>query len=280
MALEYVIYADESSKRGRFYSNFYGGALVRSTDLAPVQATLEAAKAQLNLHGEVKWSKVTSQYLEKYKKLMSVFFGLVRQDRVKVRIMFTQNAQVPVGLDVYHQENEFFLLYYQFIKHAFGLGYSNSTGEPIGLRIYLDNLPDTREKRARFKAFLVALNKSSLFMNARIVVRPDQIAEVDSHHHVVLQCLDIVLGAMFFRLNDLHKAKPEGERCRARRTIAKDELYRAINRHIRSIYPGFNIGITTGERKDARNRWLDPYRHWQFTPATYELDSARTKRAK
>ena len=36
MSLEFIIYTDESEKKGKFYSNFYGGVLVRSPDLQPI----------------------------------------------------------------------------------------------------------------------------------------------------------------------------------------------------------------------------------------------------
>lgn len=39
--------------------------------------------------------------------------------------MFRQNAQVSQNLTREHEEKEYFLLYYQFIKHAFGIDYCN-----------------------------------------------------------------------------------------------------------------------------------------------------------
>lgn len=72
--LQYIIYMDESGKDGRYFGNFYGGALVRSTDFERVVKTI----SQL--------------------------------------------------------DNTFTQLYYQFFKHAFGLPYSNSSGNPISLR--------------------------------------------------------------------------------------------------------------------------------------------------
>jgi hypothetical protein len=35
----------------------------------------------------------------------------------------------------------------------------------------------------------------------------ENITEVVSHNHVILQCMDIILGAMQFPLNDMHKIK-------------------------------------------------------------------------
>lgn len=59
MATEFVIYTDESVKDGAYFSNFYGGVLVRSRDLTSVAERLARIKAEQNLHGELKWVKVT-----------------------------------------------------------------------------------------------------------------------------------------------------------------------------------------------------------------------------
>ena len=72
MAKEYLIYCDESVEKGAYYSDFYGGVLVASEDLYKVQQALEKSKSDLNFHSEVKWVKVTENYLEKYKKRDSV----------------------------------------------------------------------------------------------------------------------------------------------------------------------------------------------------------------
>lgn len=278
MAKELVIYADESIQRGEYYSNFYGGALVRSTDVDAVRSALAAQKATLNLSGEVKWSKVTKNYLPKYIELIDSFFDLIESDVVKMRVMFTQNANVPQGLTRVQVEESYFRLYYQFLKHAFGLQYCDPSHHNCRLRIYLDKLPDTREKAQRFKSYLASLEQSSVFRQANIKVPLDQIAEVDSHDHDVLQCVDIVLGAMQFRLNDKHKPTVKGQR-RGNRTIAKSRLYKHINQRIRQTYPRFNIGTSTGVNSDVANRWHHSYRHWLFLPSEFSKDKTRTKRA-
>ena len=74
--MEYLIYCDESVKRGNLFSNFYGGALVKSIDLNEVVSRLNQYKNEHNINGEMKWTKVTAQYLEKYIGIMDVFFDL------------------------------------------------------------------------------------------------------------------------------------------------------------------------------------------------------------
>jgi hypothetical protein len=266
MATEYLIYCDESEKRGATYSNFYGGLLVRSTDLHRCLAAITACKTDQHLFGEVKWQKITDNYLEKYKSLMDVFFSLVAEDKLKVRVMFTQNTNVPAGLTDEHRENEYLLLYYQFIKHAFGLRSSNTGNEPIRLRIYPDQLPETKEKIDRFRSYLVSLSRSKDFRDSKLVIRHEDIAEVESHDHGLLQCLDIVIGSINFRLNGLHKHIPPGRRRRGRWTVAKERLYKHISGWLRRLRPHFNIGISTGLDGDWANHWHHPYRHWLFVP--------------
>src|SRR5947208_3036376 len=96
MPTEYIIYCDESTKRGRLFSNFYGGLLMRSTHLDLVRRDLENLKSGLNLGKELKWVRVTENYEQKYLDFLEVFFNLVEQDVIKVRVMFTQNIHVPV----------------------------------------------------------------------------------------------------------------------------------------------------------------------------------------
>ena len=90
--------------------------------------------------------------------------------------------------------------------------------------------------------------------------------------------MDIILGAMNFRLNDLHKVKVEGTNKRGKTTIAKEKLYKTILSHIKEIHPYFNIGISTTLNGDYRNLWYDPYRHWRFQTKGSNLDKSLTKK--
>ena len=278
MANELVIYTDESDKEGEFFSNFYGGVLVRSTDLAETIHRLEDAKTGQNLFGEIKWQKVTENYLEKYIAVMDEFFDLATNDIVKIRVMFTNNQYVPQGLTNEQRKTEYHRLYYQFIKHAFGLSHATSeVAPPVQVRLNIDQMPTSNEEPAQFKSFVVGLNRNPEMQRAGIRFDERQIAEVSSHDHVLLQCADVVLGAMAFRLNNKHKIKPEGQSCRGKRTIAKEKLYRHISTRIRAIYPHFNIGESTGFQGDRTNLWKHPYRHWKLIPTNHERDLSKAK---
>lgn len=280
MSKEYIIYCDESADKGKFYSNFYGGVIVSSQDVENINKLLTKKALELGFNGEVKWQKVTANYLDKYEQLINLFFDLIDQGLIKVRIMFTKNTNIMQSANEYQREYKYFLLYYQFIKHAFGLGYiPTESHHPPKIRLYLDQLPDTKEKSQLFKGWIHALEKDPTFRRIGLLFPEDQIAEINSKEHILLQCLDIVLGSMYFRLNDLHLEKPEGQRLRGKRTIAKEKLYKVINGRIRKLYPNFNIGISTSS-VDKRNRWEHPYRHWLFVPADAIADKTQAKSKK
>lgn len=274
---EYILFCDESDREGEYFSSFYGGLLVGARVYQAVTERLNAVKVAQNLLREVKWQKVTEPYLTKYKVLIDAFFDEIAAGRLKVRIMFRQNAQQPVGLTNEQRGMGYWLLYYQFVKHAFGFTHMPQ-GQRRHLRIYFDQFPDTGEQVAKFKGFIEALEHSREFQRTNLRIRKQDITEVSSHDHVLLQCLDIVLGSICFRLNDKHLAKAPGSKRRGSRTVAKHMLQKHILKRIQELRPNFNIGITTGGI--ASDRWTMQYRHWCFRPQDFEYDRSKTKRGK
>jgi uncharacterized protein DUF3800 len=261
MALEYIIYCDESESKGRHFSNFYGGALVTSEHLQTVQDTLAKRKKELNLFGEIKWSKITTNYRKKYIDMVDCFFDLIKEGKVKVRVMFTQNIMQARNLTRDHIRNQYAILYYFFVRHAFGLVHSP---RPARVRVYPDQMPLSASQFASFRGYVVRLSSRSEFRARGVTFAAEDVAQVVSHDHDILQCLDVVLGAMNFRLNDKHQDKPLNAKRRSAKTLARLKVYKHINKRIRDLYPNFNVGITTGHHGDRANRWHHAYRHWNF----------------
>jgi hypothetical protein len=278
MAKEYTIYCDESISKGEYYSDFYGGCIIETKNISKVNDALLKIKENRHLNAELKWTKVTENHLDKYNEFISKFFQYIFDGTIKFRIMFRQNAYEPVGLNIEQKANGYFLLYYQFIKHAFGLRFSNPDNEPVFLRTYFDELPENPEKKELFKNHIYAIQSLPEFEDAVIKIRRRDIADINSKDHLILQCVDIILGAMAFRLNNLHKVKPQGSFRRGKRTIAKEKLYKHIQKEIRKIYPNFNIGTTTSVKGNLENRWNYSYAHWNFKAKNYKINSERFKR--
>ena len=76
--MEYIIYCDESVSDGKYYTDFFGGVLVKNADYDDIKNSLDSKKAELNLNGEIKWVKVTGNYLDKYKQMMDTFFSFFK----------------------------------------------------------------------------------------------------------------------------------------------------------------------------------------------------------
>lgn len=273
----FTIYCDESVEKGEFYSDFYGGALVDTSRVEAVTAILREKATALNFYSEIKWTKVSERYLPKYIDLMDTFFSLISHGEVKIRIMYRQSAIQAASLTEYSKQHGYFLLYYQFIKHAFGLQYAPPPDGHTHLKMLFDELPDRKEKADLFKEKILDLQNTTDFQANQVSINKRDIGEVDSKDHIILQSLDVVLGSMAFRLNDKHKFIPPGQSRRGKKTIAKEKLYKHINTHIRSIYPGFNIGSSTGRGAEPANVFNHPYRHWSFKPKDFTIDESRFK---
>lgn len=264
--MEYTLYCDESTSKDKKYGDFFGGCIIEAHDLRPVVQAVEQCKRENNLFGEIKWTKLTDKYLEKYQNVIHLFFDFVRQGKIKVRIMF---RKVNTQYTSYSNDEKYFKLYYQFIKHSFGFTHTHGMS-PFNVRIYLDQLPAKKEDSLSFKDFLANMQNTSDFKGCALRVSREQIAEVKSHEHVLLQCVDIIMGAMQFRLNNHHKDKPEGSHRRGKKTIAKEKLYKYIRTEICTIHPVFNIGVSTGARGYKNPHWESPYEHWLFYPNRIE----------
>ena len=277
---EYVIFCDESEQKGKHYSNFFGGVIVPGSVWESSETRLRMAAREADIQSEVKWSKVGPRELPVYSELLKTFFTLMAEENVRMRVMFRHNVHQPVYLSPEHIRSEYFILYYQFLKHGFDLQHMPVHPDGVRLRIYLDQLPDqTLEKKTQFRGYVSALDRVPGIRRKGVVIHDEDITEVDSKRHMLMQCMDVVLGSIHFRLNDKHKAKPAGQRNRGKRTIAKEKLYKFILKEIKRVSgkPGFNIGISTGVADGREARWGQPYLHWCFKPANFKYDDSFEK---
>lgn len=272
------IWLDESDRHGEFYSNFYGGILVPSRHYHEVLERMRSIAEEVGINDEIKWQKVNEYHYEKYVRLIDELFNLAKEDKLKIRIFFRHNQYAPSRLTPEERKADYPMLYYQFIKYAFGLSYAPE-GELNSMTLYLDEIPLRQSEREEFISHIHALAKDPALKKMGLKIADDGIVEVDSKQHLSLQFMDVILGAMCFKLNEKDKLKSEGENKIGKRTLLKLKLYKHINARIREIYPNFNIGITTPIRVPS-DSWYQVYRHWSFIPKYHTRDTARTKRAK
>lgn len=148
-------------------------------------------------------------------------FAILCEGKAKLRIFFRHRQYEPIGLNNEQRKKEYPKLYYQFIKNDFGLIYSNPQKKKIRVRLLIDDMPMKGADRESFLKAIYHLNELQSFQKANIHINDGDVAEVDSKKHLPLQVMDLVLGAMCFRLNDKHKERNiDGKR--AKRNIVKE----------------------------------------------------------
>ena len=147
------------------------------------------------------------------------------------------------------------------------------------MTLFLDEIPLRQSERDEFISHIRNMANDPVLKSKGLTISDDGIVEVNSKQHLPLQFMDLILGAMCFKLNEKDKLKEEGKNSIGKRTLIKLKLYKYISMRIREIYPGFNIGISTPVRVPS-DSWTQVYRHWSFVPKYHIRDSSRTKKAK
>ncbi len=272
------IWLDESDRHGEFYSNFYGGILVPSKHHREVMERMRSIVTEVGINDEIKWQKVNEYHYEKYLRVVDELFDLAQEGKLKIRIFFRHNQFTASRLTPEEKKADYQMLYYQFIKFAFGLPYADEN-ELDSMTLFLDEIPLRQNERDEFISHIRSIANDPILKRKGLKIADDGIIEVDSKQHLPLQFMDVILGAMCFKLNEKDKLKVEGENKIGKRTLVKLKLYKHINARIREIYPNFNIGINTPIREPS-DSWTQVYRHWSFIPKYHTRDSSRTKRAK
>jgi hypothetical protein len=271
------IWLDESDRHGEFYSNFYGGILISSKHHREVMERMHSIVAEVGINDEIKWQKVNEYHYEKYLRVVDELFDLAKEGKLKIRIFFRHNQFTASRLSPEEKKADYQMLYYQFIKYAFGLPYANE--ELDSMTLFIDEIPLRNSDRDEFISHIRGMANDPILKGKGLTIADDGIVEVNSKQHLPLQFMDVILGAICFKLNEKDKLKVEGEKKPGKRTLVKLKLYKHISARIREIYPNFNIGVTTPIRIPS-DSWTQVYRHWSFIPKYHIRDSSRTKKAK
>ena len=250
----YIIVSDESTRKGRNYSYFFGGCIVKESEYARISLILNSLKNTYNLH-EIKRQKINEYNVDKYIAIIEAFFDYIKSGSIKVRIMYAPNNQLNNyrngQIDTYEK------FYYIFIKNAFSLFQAQ---ENLFLRIFMDELPESLQKNKVLKYYLskgILKTTFSGTANNKVLLYKSRIEEVKSENHVILQCIDVILGVIDFYLNTNDEEK------HSKRGQAKMKLMNVLLKNIYHICPDFTFESSTGYFKTYKS-WLFPYKHLVF----------------
>jgi hypothetical protein len=268
---EYTLFCDESLDRGPYFSNFYGGVLVNSKNLAAINDRIASVREEHEVSSdtELEWKKVSQHRFDAYSAVIAEVFALIREGKLKARIMFRANCDVPINLGKEQKDRRYFLLYYQFLKNGFGLASRPRTPGATHLRMVLDRLPEKIESKRDFKKFLRDMCLSQDMLSAQISIPEDGISEKVGVHYLS-DAADILAGAAQFRLNCNHLCSEAGKK-----TEIKISLCTQIDAEIRKEWPYFDHSTNTPlPNTHSSAPWEKKYGHWRFVPSQSRFDGS------
>lgn len=83
MQKRYYIFCDESIKKGKLFSNFYGGAMIDSKDFKLITDVLEEKRINILQTSELKWQKINKQNYKHYIDSIDTFLILYKPIKSK-----------------------------------------------------------------------------------------------------------------------------------------------------------------------------------------------------
>jgi len=266
--LKYIIYADEAWTHSQplyRYHRFFGGILSSENSFDDLECEVKKLKKQHNYKKEIKWSNLSARDISFYTELLElVGTFLCKEDHTKYRQMFMDRSYQYTGVNAPDLDSQF-KIYYQFLKHIFGLEFSDANSEFL---FKLDNHSSYLHKE-RLREFISSIS------NDRVKI---SIEFIESKTSIPLQICDLLMGAAGYYGNKVDWDLLPGKRRRSKNQIMKSEFGKGVYnllRNIDAMFRGrkaFNWFETTGVDGCISNRYHHKMRIWKFIPNGHEKD--------
>ena len=278
--MQYQIFADEAWTQGGHplhrYWCFLGGVFGETQRLDRFDSALRSITALHGIKGEVKWGKLRANNIACFKDLVDCLIQNLDAGNLKYRQTFLDRRYVWVpsrGQTPLSPLEVQFRIYYQFLKHAFGLRYlPNSTGGPIDIQINLDDHSSQSEKQ-RLMTF--AQNLPAQLRRSDFSV---SVSFLNSNRNTLLQISDLVMGAAGSHGNKMQQKRKSGQRGMTSKQKLRQDLCSHIYNGFRTLdakhrgTKAFNWFETTGHNGSQANRYHHALRIWKFVPASHIVD--------
>jgi len=278
----YEIWADEAWTHcglplNRYWC-FFGGIMGPQSDLERLDIELSKVKSAFNIQGEVAWGNVRGRNLNGYRAFVDCALDLIQRTDLRFRQVFLDRSLIrlneqgtitPIAdLDLQYR------IYYQFLKHAFGLRFlppAKGPG-PDRVLIRLDDHSSQRHKRD-LETFVTGLPGT--------LGRRDLDVEVtfrDSAKSCRLQACDLLIGAAGSHGNKAHLRRAPNQRGKTPKQQVRYEMAKYVYNKLRALdasergSAAFNWFESTGLSGQIRNLFDYKLRIWKFKPALYHID--------
>jgi len=187
--MNFEIYCDESclealNKKDEHFYMGIGGIWMPSEMRDKFKTDIQTIKLKYNVHGELKWNKVSPKFLPLYKEVIDYFFD---SKFIRFRVILVESNKV--NLIKFHNsdaELSFYKFYYQMIKtwiYDFNL-----------YDVFVD-LKKNRDK-GRLKELEKFLDKANFFSDVRMV------QGLPSNQSLGIQLADVLTGLVTAKFNN------------------------------------------------------------------------------
>jgi hypothetical protein len=256
---------DESERRGRRYSYFFGGLLIPKASVQQSRALLSLVASKCGLRGEIKWTKTGPDNFEAFTQMASAFFVLIEEGVCRLRVAYNSNEHLYAASARRRNSEALYLkLYYNFILRGFALKRADLPPNSKDLTFLMDRLPVGVEDGETFAKILCKIpNQWSLTRckvpDSPFTVSHQNICEIDSAACLLLQMVDMVTGAMFSLANEV--CNQPGSGMETKRGRAKSILSQHILTLLKQLTRCPNL--TVHQNSQVSGSWFEvPYRHW------------------
>ncbi|HRI50280.1 MAG TPA: hypothetical protein PLW65_08860 [Pseudomonadota bacterium] len=278
--VDYELYADEAWTHinpplNRYWC-FFGGVFGETAPLDRLNKELKAIKKSHGMTCEIKWTNLKATNSSCCKEMIDCLFNNIRISNIKYRQMFLDRSLIRIpnpGESPCSDLDIQFKLYYQFIKHAFGLRYLPTIpGRNANILLRLDEHSSLKHM-ADLTNFVQHLptywGRSDLTM---------QVSFVKSSRNEQLQICDLMMGAAGSHGNKMSLRRANGRRGMTDKQMLRHDLAVYIYEHMRKLDSeergsrAFNWFESTGLQGDPANHHFHKARIWKFKPSQYKLD--------
>ena len=192
----YHIYCDESRQSKDRYM-VLGGVVLPAENVDEFNATMHKFRIEQKMFAELKWTKVSNQKLQQYKRFIEYFFALNNTEKLHFHCIIIDNHQVDYKRFAKgNKELGFYKFYYQLLLHCFGRTYCRK-GEDNRFIVHLDY----RHTTYKIGTLKVVLNRG---MKRKFDISTNPFKSIEprnSKESELIQINDIIIGAIGFQKN-------------------------------------------------------------------------------
>lgn len=197
------VYCDESQTSGARFT-VYGGIIIPANSVPVFDDVIAQWRLVYKMNRELKWERVSKQKYAEYQSLVDLFFEHVAAKFLSFKAVVFDTHDRYYRRDRRDKDAGFYKLYYHFLLYKFG-PYAHD--DEHRLYVFLDE----RSTLYKLDVLCIILNRGIKKRFYRTVDVVKVIEPRDSKKCNLIQVADVIMGAIGYHSNDLHRRRDAGK---------------------------------------------------------------------